>query len=876
MSRPKAWEAIDLPGREVELEGIQTALASSMSIGFHVILITGEPGIGKSRLLADVARSLPTDAGRVLRVNCYEDEASSAYRTIASLLRALFYQLPGFIDEIDPRDRLLLTTLLPELANGDTPGTNAEHMNETDRRLAILDAIARIPRRFAEDHPLLILVDDMQWADEPSLVLLKSLARILRHDAVTLVVTTNDIDLHETDPLGRAMLEFHRERILQQMNLQRLNALATSEVIERQLDAETGTVSRHSVAMIHREAEGEPFYIEELVLHLRETAQLRRGTDGIWEMSGMPVPTLPSHIRGLIGRRLERVSARTREVLGVAAVIGRTFDAELIAGMMAAGEMPGSIPLSAPAVTSALDEAERHRLVSTSVPVGAILAGTAGDRGAQFTFAHQQIRDALYYGLSAHRRKTLHNRAGVMLECDNGGATGTAAIIARHFILAGEVAKAKPYALRASQDAVALRHYDDGLYWIEQSLSLVARFPPHDPGETFASEQLDLLFARDDLLALLDRHAERGQVVGEIERIADLLDDSHRRQAALRTADVTVRSNDLVEARRTAKVALALAVSDSERLAALIAVGQSEVGRTMGEPSPMLRSSEDLERALVAFEQALCLAEQLGDRLNWARLAQEVSVLRWSIDGENDAGIEHARSLALAALETFRELEHRRGETTALIALAYQRPTPKSTGVLDPRDSYVSFLEEIRRLRIAEHQLTRHHGRPREETLALLAIHLYARTNGWYEIALQRGEQALLTASTVRDARLQVLARSGLTETELLLGRGTRALDHSLRAVALLERFPNDDRTAALRDGIVASLAEAHVAAGNAKRGIELARERVTQPSSSVGRTRLIDAKTVLAELLAAIDACDEARRSGTQRSASAWGYVAV
>jgi DNA-binding CsgD family transcriptional regulator len=318
----------------------------------------------------------------------------------------------------------------------------------------------------------------------------------------------------------------------------------------------------------------------------------------------------------------------------------------------------------------------------------------------------------------------------------------------------------------------------------------------------------------------------------------------------------------LDDARSAANRAQELAHDDAERLQALVSIGQAETGRLIGEPSPMLRPVAELERPLSVYEQALSLANSLGDLAT-----QEIGVLRHSIarTRESEAHEKGAsRDASLRALEISRQIGDRRGEVTALISLAYQRVVPASRESVDPRNSYVSFLEEIRRLRAAEHRLARESDRPRDEALALLAIQLYARTHGWYEVALLRGELALTAAVAARDQRLQVLGRIGLSETELLLGRPHRALDHAIRADQLVAAMPGDaSRRATLHDSARAALAAAQVAGGDVERGLGIARQRVEIAREMQSVARVADAVALLVELLLRSGNVDEAHDIG-------------
>jgi DNA-binding CsgD family transcriptional regulator len=204
----------------------------------------------------------------------------------------------------------------------------------------------------------------------------------------------------------------------------------------------------------------------------------------------------------------------------------------------------------------------------------------------------------------------------------------------------------------------------------------------------------------------------------------------------------------------------------------------------------------------------------------------------------------------MEALDGFRACGDRKGEITALIALAYRRKVAPSGSVGPIEESYVSFLEEIRRLRSSEHALVRESERPRLATLTLLSIHLFCRVNGWYEVALQRGQQALAHATAISDHRLMLVARLGLSETERVLGRAAQAIEHARYAEALLEWNGRHAVKASRRGAVLEALAGAYAIGGLREQAVAAARERLDLALSRNQAPLVADAAAGLAETL--------------------------
>ncbi len=370
---------------------------------------------------------------------------------------------------------------------------------------------------------------------------------------------------------------------------------------------------------------------------------------------------------------------------------------------------------------------------------------------------------------------------------------------------------------------------------------------------TSDQRRFEILIARDTVAS---SNGESGQRAGGIDAmlvLSDRLNDEARALAHVRASSFALQSGDQADAIAHGRMAVEMSQSTPApvRLAALLALGQALAGRPLGEPSPIFRGDDQLREAADIYKSAHVLASEQGSAREEAQIAQELGVLEWALRSEtNGDDAERARSWLLRALEGSRTVGDRKGEVTALIALAYRRNVSSSSQVTDARDSYVSFLEEIRRLRATEHRLTRISERPRMDALALLSIDLYCRTNGWYEVSLRRAGQALILAEHARDIRVEVMARIAISEAERLLGRLPRAIEHAESALVAIEGAePGQPALTHLRDGVIHQVALANSLAGNVERGIEAARDSVDRATASGPPSRLAEALTGLAEI---------------------------
>jgi DNA-binding CsgD family transcriptional regulator len=660
-----------------------------------------------------------------------------------------------------------------------------------------------------------------------------------------------EAELDAGQPFEGVLRDLQREGLARRMTLRRLEPSETRLLVSSLLETPPEQLSWPVVEAIQRESAGVPFFIHELLLHLREEELLTRSA-GVWQLAVGAEASAPQSVRSVIGHRLERVAPETHEALTVGAVIGSDFSFELLRAVLLARGWHDDDQ-----VVQAIEEAcARQLLVERTV------VGPAGD--AHFAFAHQQIQGVLYRGLNAIRRRALHQLIAETIETFAPEPQRAAARLAYHYSLGEDLEQAAVYTLQAASAAARLHASEEAVRQYDTALDILDVLA--DRRGLDAADQARRFSALLERDSLLDAGSER---VRQLRSAAELLafaeqygDDVRRYEARLRSARAAMRAGELAQAQAHARLAREFAseLDGCAQLRAELALVEAHLGRVTGEPSTLKRPLEDLIAAARHLTAARELAEQLEQPAETAWLTQELGVVLWALSDEGDHdGRARARAFLVDALERFRVTGDRKGEITALIALAYRRPTA-ATDVGGPlHGSYVAFLEEIRRLRKSEHLLARVADRPRMEALSLLSIHINARTNGWYDTALERGRQALEWAESARDQRIIVQARLGLAETERLIGRPAAAVEHANHALALIdrERAVGPSRRGQ-REQALGALAAAQSDLGHHRRALELAAERFGL-AQELGGPLLADATIARAEALLRAGALSEA-----------------
>jgi tetratricopeptide (TPR) repeat protein len=284
----------------------------------------------------------------------------------------------------------------------------------------------------------LFYVDDLQWADAATLWLLAHVLRQLADARVLVVASYRESELDRTHPLAKALVEWNRERLTTRLALKRLGPEGTRAQLAALLGEDPGA---ELAAALHQETDGNPFFVEEILKALIEQGSVARKAQG-WVHCDVGDLQLPQSVKAAIGRRLDRVSPETNDVLRAAAVLGKQFGFAELAE--AAGET------SEDALLNALDEAVAAQLLVTG-------------RHDTFAFTHDKIREVLYEELNPIRRRRLHLRTAEGLERCRDRAAVSVDRLAHHFIEAGAHERGLVYARQAAVEARRVFAYDEAL-----------------------------------------------------------------------------------------------------------------------------------------------------------------------------------------------------------------------------------------------------------------------------------------------------------------------------------------------------------------------------------------------------------------------------
>ncbi len=576
-----------LVGRESELELLESLFEQVRAGDTRLALISGEPGIGKTRLATHVALAARSAGAVVLYGRGDEDlrvphgpwvEALSHYveHGREEVLRAHVQAHGGELARLTPGLRLRVPDLPP------APETDPD----TERYL-LWGAVVGLLREVAAADPLVLVLDDLHWADKPTLLLLKHVLTEGQGAPALIIGTYRDSDLHRGHPLSGVLADLHREQGVERLALAGLGQAEIAEIMERagghELD-EAGIALSHE---LYRETDGNPFFTGEILRHLIESGTIYQREDGRYTVRGqlsdrgrLSGLALPQSVREVLGRRVERLGDETADVLAAASVIGREFDIDLLA-----------------AVT---ERSQDELLGLLERAVAASVLTESGSRPGRFSFAHALINHTLYEDLGATRRARLHRHIAESLEELLGGDPGArVGELAQHWAQATttvELEKAVAYATLAGQRALAELAPDEAVRWFTQALELLGGAPE-------GAIQRQLLVLLGDAQRQAGDPRYRDTLLRAARLAADAGDTDRQARAVLATwrglSSLGQRDDELVAALQAATEALP---RDDPRRAEMLA-----------ELAAELAFSAPLEKRRALADEALALARAAGD-----------------------------------------------------------------------------------------------------------------------------------------------------------------------------------------------------------------------------------------------------------------------
>jgi hypothetical protein len=619
-------------GRRPEMERLEAALAAARNGSRRLVLVAGEAGIGKTRLVREFAQRAADAGAEVAWGRCYEGEGAPAFWPWVEVVRAVSgRRQPEWLRRALGSGAADVAQIVPDLDEVFPDLEPSAPAAPEAARFRLYDALNRFFGRIAAATPLVVLLEDLQWTDRPSLELLEFLAA--RPDDAPILIVATYRDTEAASPASGPGVSRVELKGLDERELTTFLAVASGGV----------ELPDPLVAAVRHRTEGNPFFVSELVRLLQGEGELESE-----RAEAILRDELPSGVRDVIRRRLERLPGESVDLLGTAAVTGERFELDLLARASRLGE---------DRALELLEPARRGRIVADE-------KGVAGG----YRFSHALVREALQADLGAVRAARLHWLVVEALEELHGADETRLAELADHAYeaaSAGDPDKAYRYAVRAAEQATGRLAYEQAEQQLHRALELVALI---EAGPDRASRELDVQLRLGALLMSTEGYgaAAVGAACTRAEELCREIGDERLLLPALWRLGVfhEVRA-DFPRQEQIGAQLLDLAAGNPERIARLSAL--------MMLAPPTIHGG-DLRRARDLLEEAVALADPLDARALVETFGHNHQVtsrgfLAWtqSLLGVGDGGPE---SLTEAALRRARDVPNPIDEAFALFFAA--------------------------------------------------------------------------------------------------------------------------------------------------------------------------------------------------------------
>jgi len=492
LKAPPPWDTFKQPpfiGRGREMNALRACWEQATQGQGHVVFISGEAGVGKTRLTEEFAATVRWHGGMVVQGRCFESEQLLPHQLLTEILRDLIHQGEEIWLDLPAWARNELARLVPEISSTRSVPLTGSLL--PDQQAILFHAIATLIRHFASRAPLLVLLEDLHWATDTTLAAIHYLVRQTFDVRVLYLAAFRPENVIPSRTFAEVTAQLARDGLAKHLVLERLPLEAVAELVRR-------TTKGEYVDRLYEHTQGNAFFTVETLRAL----------------AAIPLPEgslpIPNTVRDLIQSRLDQLTPSAREWITYAAVAGRAFDFDLICQ------------------ASRMDEDTALEAIDELLRQGFLCEGS-GATSHDYEFVHHLVHEAIYMGLHHRRRQRLHRLIAEALEGLYGDRSLVSSALAHHFDASGELDKALHYHGLAAQRTTSVFAWQEAEEHLGQMLGLLEQLDPECTQPENLHRRGQILISRAELRSLQARLTERDADLEALGKLAQSSSDAYLR-----------------------------------------------------------------------------------------------------------------------------------------------------------------------------------------------------------------------------------------------------------------------------------------------------------------------------------------------------------